>query len=55
MTFKSEAQKRKFAEMLAQGKISQATFDEWNKNTPKEKLPERIGKPQKVRLAKVIK
>lgn len=42
MPFKSEAQRRKFAEMVATGKMSQATFDEWNKDTPGE-LPERLG------------
>lgn len=42
MPFRSEAQKRKFAELVAQGKMSQKTFDEWSRNTPKGKLPERL-------------
>lgn len=42
MPFKSEAQRRKFAELKEQGKISGATFEEWNKATGKEKLPERV-------------
>lgn len=46
MPFKSEAQRRKFAELVAQGKMSQDTFDEWNRVTPKGKLPERI-RPKK--------
>lgn len=47
MPFKSEAQRRKFGEMVEQGKMSQATFDEWNATTPAN-LPDRVGK-QKVR------
>lgn len=43
MPFQSEAQRRKFAEMVKQGKMPQKTFDEWNKATPRGKLPERIG------------
>lgn len=42
MPFKSEAQRRKFGEMVKQGKMSQATFDEWNSATPAG-IPERIG------------
>lgn len=42
MPFKSKDQVRKFEELLSQGKISQATFDEWNKDTDHSKLPERI-------------
>lgn len=41
MPFKSEAQRRKFGELVKQGKMSQQTFDEWNKNTP-GKIPSRI-------------
>lgn len=41
MAFKSEAQRRKFGELVHQGKIPQKTFDEWNAATPKD-LPERI-------------
>ncbi len=42
MPFKSEAQRRKFADLVAQGKMSQETFDEWNRHTPKGRLIERI-------------
>ena len=44
MPFKSEAQRRKFGEMVKQGKISQEEFDKWNEETPKGALPERVGK-----------
>ena len=42
MPFKSQAQRRKFAELLVQGKISNATFEEWNRETGAAKLPERV-------------
>lgn len=47
MPFKSEAQRRKFGELVSQGKMSQKTFDEFNSDTP-EKLPDRIS-PQKTK------
>ena len=40
MPFKSKAQRRKFAELLVKGKISEETFEEWNRATGKAKLPE---------------
>ena len=33
MPFKSQAQRRKFAELLVAGKISNKTFEEWNRET----------------------
>ena len=42
MPFKSQAQRRKFAELLVQGKISDETFEEWNRETGGKKLPERV-------------
>jgi hypothetical protein len=44
MPFKSQAQRRKFAELLVQGKISNETFEEWNRETGAKKLPERAKK-----------
>jgi hypothetical protein len=43
MPFKSQAQRRKFAELLVAGKISNQTFEEWNRETGRKKLPERVG------------
>jgi hypothetical protein len=40
MPFKSQAQRRKFAELLVKGKISEQTFEEWNRETGSAKLPE---------------
>ena len=42
MPFKSKAQRRKFAELLVEGKISNETFEEWNRETGRAKLPERV-------------
>ena len=43
MPFKSQAQRRKFAQLLVEGKISNETFEEWNRETGRKKLPERVG------------
>lgn len=42
MPFKSQAQRRKFAQLLVEGKISNRTFEEWNRETGGKKLPERV-------------
>jgi len=42
MPFKSKAQRRKFAQLLVQGKISNETYEEWNRETGAQKLPERV-------------
>jgi hypothetical protein len=42
MPFKSQAQRRKFAELLVEGKISPDTFEEWKRETGGAKLPERV-------------
>ena len=42
MPFKSKAQRRKFAQLLIEGKISNETFEEWNRETGAKKLPERV-------------
>ena len=47
MPFKSQAQRRKFAQLLVEGKISNQTFEEWNRETGKKKLPERVRRKRK--------
>ena len=47
MPFKSQAQRRKFAELLVKGEISPETFEEWNRETGDAKLPEHVTKPKK--------
>jgi len=42
MPFKSRAQRRKFAELLVEGKISPETYEEWNRETGAKRLPERL-------------
>ena len=44
MPFKSQAQRRKFAELLVKGEISNETFEEWNRETGSKRLPERVRK-----------
>lgn len=47
MPFKSQAQRRKFAQLLVEGKITNETFEEWNRETGSKRLPERVkGKPR---------
>ena len=49
MPFKSQAQRRKFAQLLVEGKISNETFEEWNRETGGKKLPERVGSSSRKR------
>lgn len=44
MPFKSQAQRRKFAQLLVEGKISPETYEEWNRETGGRKLPERAAR-----------
>ena len=55
MPFKSQAQRRKFAELLVQGKISPDTFEEWNRETGGRKLPERVKDARGAKRAKSAK
>jgi hypothetical protein len=49
MPFKSQAQRRKFAQLLVDGKISNETFEEWNRETGRKKLPERVTARRKTK------
>jgi hypothetical protein len=40
--FKIKAQRRKFAELLVEGKITDEQYEEWNRSTGKKELPERV-------------
>ena len=42
LPFKSKAQRRKFAQLLVEGKISNKTFEEWNRETGGKQLPEHV-------------
>ena len=55
MPFKSKAQRRKFAELLVEGKIKPEAYERWNVETGSKKLPERVrakAKPMTKRKAK---
>jgi hypothetical protein len=53
MPFKSKAQRRKFAELLVKGEISPETYEEWNRETGRAELPERVKpKPTKKKTRK---
>jgi len=47
MPFKSKAQRRKFAELLVKGEISPETYEEWNRETGRKVLPERVNRARK--------
>jgi len=56
MPFKSQAQRRKFAQLLVEGKISNQTFEEWNRETGAKQLPEHVARPKpKARKRKAAK
>ena len=42
MPVKSKAQRRKFAELLMKGKISEEVFERWNREAGRKELPERV-------------
>jgi hypothetical protein len=55
MPIKSKAQRRKFAELLVQGKISPQTFEEWNRAAGKAELPERLHPRTKAKSKRKVK
>jgi hypothetical protein len=52
MPFKSKAQRRKFAQLLVEGKIKPETYEEWNRETGGKKLPEHVGKKKRKTASK---
>ena len=55
MPFKSKAQRRKFAELLVKGEITPETYEEWNRETGGQQLPERVGRAKKKSRKKTAK
>ncbi len=49
MPIKSKAQRRKFAELLVEGKITPETFEEWNRGAGGKDLPERVHPQRKTK------
>lgn len=59
MPFKSQAQKKRFEEMLNEGKITKKMFDEYSNGTDFENLPDRLtekknSKPKTLEELKAI-
>jgi hypothetical protein len=52
MPFKSQAQRRKFAELLVEGKISPETYEEWNRETGSAKLPDHVKRSKAAKSRK---
>jgi len=46
MPFKSKAQRRKFAQLWVEGKITDEAYERWNKETGGAELPERVVPPK---------
>ena len=42
MPIKSQAQRRKFAELLVSGKISPEVYERWNRGAGSKELPEHV-------------
>jgi len=42
MPIKSQAQRRKFAELLVEGKISGEVYERWNRGAGSKELPEHV-------------
>ncbi len=47
MPFKSKAQRRKFAELLVEGKITDEAYERWNQTTGRKVLHERLHPEKK--------
>jgi hypothetical protein len=55
MPFKSQAQRRKFAQLLVEGKISAETFEEWNRETGARKLPEHAARKSRAKRTRTAR
>lgn len=53
--FKSKAQRRKFAELLVEGKITDEAYERWNQTTGRKVLPERLHPEKNAKKARVAK
>ena len=47
MAVKSKAQRRKFAQLLVEGKIKPEVYERWNREAGKKKLPERVKRKKR--------
>ena len=51
MPVKSKAQRRKFAQLLTEGKISEEVFERWNREAGSAELPEHVKPKRKKKKA----
>jgi hypothetical protein len=49
---KSQAQRRKFAELLVEGKIDREAYERWNRRAGGKKLPEHVRKKKTAKKRK---
>jgi hypothetical protein len=49
---KSKAQRRKFAQLLVEGKIDREVYERWNREAGKKKLPERVKRKKRTKSKK---
>jgi hypothetical protein len=49
---KSQAQRRKFAQLLIEGKIDREAYERWNRRAGGKKLPEHVRKKKGKKRAK---
>jgi len=54
MPFKSKAQRRKFAELLVAGKITDEAYERWNRDTGSKVLVERV-RPKRASRRKTVR
>jgi hypothetical protein len=52
MAVKSKAQRRKFAELLVEGKIKPEVYERWNRGAGEKQLPEHVGKKKRRKAKK---
>ena len=55
MAVKSRAQRRKFAQLLVEGKIKPEVYERWNRQAGKKRLPEHVRKKKKARKRKATR
>jgi hypothetical protein len=52
MAVRSKAQRRKFAQLLVEGKIKPEVYERWNRDAGKMKLPERVKRKKRKKSKK---
>jgi len=55
MPIKSQAQRRKFAELLVKGEISPEVYERWNRGAGYKKLPEHVQPKAKSKAKRTTK